>query len=194
MTSGSNLVFAVIFKCCPRTDVVSVVIALHSICAVSLFLFPVVPLYPVLLAHCAIFGLAMSTATSMIPLLFHLFVDSDDLTLGFGFGIIPIGIGSVVGPLLAGLLFDKNSSYIHSFYIPGLAYVICNIFLLQPCISRLRTTRMKAREHGGTKHGSNDGCANNDISISSVQLQLCDGNEEPDTGTSNPSFVVDDEG
>jgi predicted MFS family arabinose efflux permease len=120
-------------------DTLRVLVGMFTVMGVSLLLFPAVRLYPVLLAHCAIIGVGMTPTVSLTLLVLHRFVAMDDLLLAYGVHSGFVGIGAIVGPMVAGFVYDITRDYSFSFYIAGTSVILGNLLLLKPCISSYRS-------------------------------------------------------
>lgn len=78
-----------------------------SVCGVSILLIPLATWsYVLLLILCAIFGITFGSSFSFTPMITSRLVDMDDFTVAYGLILLVQGIGSLVGPPLAGWIFD----------------------------------------------------------------------------------------
>lgn len=62
--------------------------------------------YTFLVILCAIFGVTFASSFSFTPIITTRLVDMDDFTLAYGLILLVQGIGSLVGPPLAGFIYD----------------------------------------------------------------------------------------
>lgn len=62
--------------------------------------------YPFLMVLSAVFGVTFGSSFSFTPMITSRLVDMDDFTLAYGLILLVQGIGSLIGPPLAGLIFD----------------------------------------------------------------------------------------
>lgn len=62
--------------------------------------------YTALAVFCSIFGVTFASTFSFTPIITSRLVDMDDFTLAYGLILLVQGIGSLVGPPLAGFIFD----------------------------------------------------------------------------------------
>ena len=62
--------------------------------------------YTALVILCAIFGITFASSFSFTPIITSRLVDMDDFTLAYGLILLVQGVGSLVGPPLAGLIYN----------------------------------------------------------------------------------------
>ena len=62
--------------------------------------------YPALVALAVVFGLTFASTFSFTPSILVSLVDLDDFTCAYGLVLLVQGIGSLVGPPLAGVIYD----------------------------------------------------------------------------------------
>jgi MFS family permease len=62
--------------------------------------------YALLVFCCVLFGLTFASSFSFTPIILVRLVDLDDFTLAYGLVLLVQGIGSLIGPPLAGAIFD----------------------------------------------------------------------------------------
>lgn len=75
-----------------------------------MFLIPfAVSSYPALVVLCALFGVTFASSFSFTPIITSRLVDMDDFTLAYGLILLVQGVGSLVGPPLAGFIFDLTN-------------------------------------------------------------------------------------
>ena len=81
-----------------------------TVCGVSMFCIPLATTsYTVLCILCAIFGVTFASSFSFTPIITSRLVDMDDFTLAYGLILLVQGVGSLVGPPLAGFIFDLTT-------------------------------------------------------------------------------------
>lgn len=81
-----------------------------AVCGVSMFLIPfATSSYPALCALCALFGVTFASSFSFTPIITSRLVDMDDFTLAYGLILLVQGVGSLVGPPLAGFIYDLTN-------------------------------------------------------------------------------------
>lgn len=77
------------------------------VCGASVFLIPLVTYSYTLLILCSVlFGLTFASSFSFTPIILVRLVDLDDFTCAYGLILLVQGIGSLIGPPLAGAIFD----------------------------------------------------------------------------------------
>lgn len=80
------------------------------VCGISMFLVPLATgSYYFLMFLCAVFGVTFGSSFSFTPMITSRLVDMDDFTLAYGLILLVQGIGSLVGPPLAGFIFDLTN-------------------------------------------------------------------------------------
>jgi len=90
------------------------------LCGLSVGLMPVVvKSYPALICLGIIFGLTFASTFSFTPSILVSLVDIDDFTCAYGLVLLVQGIGSLLGPPLAGLIYDVTLRWDDSFYCAG---------------------------------------------------------------------------
>lgn len=79
------------------------------LCGFSMFAIPfATSSYTALATLCAIFGVTFASSFSFTPIITSRLVEMDDFTLAYGLILLVQGIGSLVGPPLAGFIFDST--------------------------------------------------------------------------------------
>lgn len=76
--------------------------------------------YVFLAILCAIFGVTFASSFSFTPIITSRLVEMDDFTLAYGLILLVQGVGSLVGPPLAGFIFDITNRWHDSFYLGGI--------------------------------------------------------------------------
>ncbi|KAG5678198.1 hypothetical protein PVAND_007891 [Polypedilum vanderplanki] len=103
------------------------------LCGLSMFCIPfATSSYTFLMILCAVFGVTFGSSFSFTPMITSRLVDMDDFTLAYGLILLVQGIGSLLGPPLAGAIFDVTNRWDEPFFIGGvmvamsgfLAYII----------------------------------------------------------------------
>lgn len=103
------------------------------LCGLSVALMPVViTSYPALVSLSVLFGLTFASTFSFTPSILVSLVDLDDFTCAYGLVLLVQGVGSLIGPPLAGVMYDITLRWDDTFYAAGffialsgvLAYVI----------------------------------------------------------------------
>ncbi|KAF5282491.1 hypothetical protein FQR65_LT14261 [Abscondita terminalis] len=106
----------------------AVCLILCGISCTSMMLFT--DTYVMLLISAACFGLFFSSNYSFTPALVVDIISLDKFTNAYGLILLSQGIGNLLGPPLAGLLFDLTGNWEQSFWQAGLWIVIAGILLL----------------------------------------------------------------
>ncbi|CAG9811220.1 unnamed protein product [Chironomus riparius] len=99
------------------------------LCGISMFLIPLATSsYAFLMVLCTLFGVTFGSSFSFTPMITSRLVDMDDFTLAYGLILLVQGIGSLIGPPLAGFIYGMTARWDDSFYIGG-AFVMLSGFL-----------------------------------------------------------------
>lgn len=65
--------------------------------------------YTALVVLCAIFGVTFASSFSFTPIITSRLVEMDDFTLAYGLILLVQGVGSLVGPPLAGFIYGLTN-------------------------------------------------------------------------------------
>ncbi|GAB6029793.1 hypothetical protein CHUAL_005507 [Chamberlinius hualienensis] len=107
---------------------------------VCIFLVPFGNSYALLVTICVFFGLFISAYVSLTSIILVDLLGLEKLTNAFGLLILFRGAASIVGPPLAGALYDATGTYDISFYAAGALIVISAILsFMIPCVKRCST-------------------------------------------------------
>jgi MFS family permease len=68
--------------------------------------------YTLLVILCAMFGVTFASSFSFTPIITSRLVDMDDFTLAYGLILLVQGVGSLVGPPIAGSIFDITGRWV----------------------------------------------------------------------------------
>jgi len=68
--------------------------------------------YAFLMILCTLFGVTFGSSFSFTPMITSRLVDMDDFTQAYGLILLVQGIGSLIGPPLAGFIYDLTSRLI----------------------------------------------------------------------------------
>ncbi|ESO12384.1 hypothetical protein HELRODRAFT_63243 [Helobdella robusta] len=83
------------------------------------------------------FGLLIGVYVCLTPVVLVDLLGLEKLSNAFGVVLLFQGIGGVVGPPLAGYIYDRTNNYDHSFYFVGVAILISGLMLYPiPCIRK----------------------------------------------------------
>ncbi|KFB47004.1 AGAP005394-PA-like protein [Anopheles sinensis] len=91
-----------------------------ALCGASIFVMPwLISSYAAMVVLCIIFGFTFASTFSFTPIIMVRLVSLDDFTVAYGLILLVQGIGSLVGPPIAGLLYDITERWDDSFYAAG---------------------------------------------------------------------------
>uniref|UniRef100_A0A182IUD1 Major facilitator superfamily (MFS) profile domain-containing protein n=1 Tax=Anopheles atroparvus TaxID=41427 RepID=A0A182IUD1_ANOAO len=91
-----------------------------ALCGASIFVMPwLISSYAAMVVLCIIFGVTFASTFSFTPIIMVRLVSLDDFTVAYGLMLLVQGIGSLVGPPLAGFLYDVTERWDDSFYAAG---------------------------------------------------------------------------
>ncbi|XP_055602409.1 uncharacterized protein LOC129751125 isoform X2 [Uranotaenia lowii] len=100
-----------------------------ALCGASIAFIPfIVSSYPWMMLMCILFGITFASSFSFTPIILVRLVSLDDFTVAYGLCLLVQGIGSLIGPPLAGFLFDLTSSWDVAFYAGGFFIFLAGIF------------------------------------------------------------------
>jgi len=85
--------------------------------------------YPMMAVYAACFGLFIGVYTCLTPIVLVDLLGLDKLSNAFGLVLLFQGIGAVVGPPMAGALYDKYNNYDYSFYMMGVCVAVSGAML-----------------------------------------------------------------
>ncbi|XP_072047427.1 uncharacterized protein [Amphiura filiformis] len=144
----------------------------YVISGVSNVLNPVSDSYPVLICLSVVIGLTSGVFNSTVPIIAKEYVGAKQVSAGTGLILLIIGISSIVGAYVTGVLADATGSYDIPFYLAGACFLICALLIFAfPGIKLLKCHQ--------TRHKDEDGTTKND------QLELSRSDEIPSTKKSN---------
>nr|XP_040224398.2 uncharacterized protein LOC120950448 [Anopheles coluzzii]XP_040224400.2 uncharacterized protein LOC120950448 [Anopheles coluzzii]XP_040224401.2 uncharacterized protein LOC120950448 [Anopheles coluzzii]XP_040224402.2 uncharacterized protein LOC120950448 [Anopheles coluzzii]XP_049462813.1 uncharacterized protein LOC120950448 [Anopheles coluzzii] len=91
-----------------------------AFCGASIFVMPwLIWSYPAMVVLCIIFGFTFASTFSFTPIIMVRLVSLDDFTVAYGLVLLVQGIGSLIGPPIAGFLYDVTNRWDDSFYAAG---------------------------------------------------------------------------
>ncbi|XP_050091487.1 uncharacterized protein LOC126575038 [Anopheles aquasalis] len=91
-----------------------------ALCGASIFCMPlVIGSHVAMGALCVTFGITFASTFSFTPIIMVRLVSLDDFTVAYGLILLVQGIGSLVGPPIAGFLYDVTNRWDDSFYAAG---------------------------------------------------------------------------
>ncbi|CAG9767259.1 unnamed protein product [Ceutorhynchus assimilis] len=96
--------------------------------------------YIMLQISASLFGISLSSHFAFTPGIVMELVPLDRFTIAYGLQLMCQGIGTLVGPPFAGLLFDLTQNWEQSFYQSGLWMILSGIFV--GCIPYIKNKKM----------------------------------------------------
>uniref|UniRef100_A0A182MLB8 Major facilitator superfamily (MFS) profile domain-containing protein n=1 Tax=Anopheles culicifacies TaxID=139723 RepID=A0A182MLB8_9DIPT len=134
----------------PWVDVSKTYAVCLALCGASIFVMPwVISSYAAMVILCIIFGFTFASTFSFTPIIMVRLVSLDDFTVAYGLVLLVQGIGSLIGPPIAGFLYDVTNRWDDSFYAAGFF-----IFLSGVCawaIGSLEPTPDSEKDDDGEK-------------------------------------------
>ncbi|XP_052896543.1 uncharacterized protein LOC128303587 [Anopheles moucheti] len=104
----------------PWVDVSKTYAVCLALCGASIFVIPwVISSYAAMVVLCIIFGFTFASTFSFTPIIMVRLVSLDDFTVAYGLVLLVQGIGSLIGPPIAGFLYDVTNRWDDSFYAAG---------------------------------------------------------------------------
>uniref|UniRef100_A0A182QGJ6 Major facilitator superfamily (MFS) profile domain-containing protein n=1 Tax=Anopheles farauti TaxID=69004 RepID=A0A182QGJ6_9DIPT len=104
----------------PWVDVCKTYAVCLALCGASIFVMPwLISSYTAMVILCIIFGFTFASTFSFTPIIMVRLVSLDDFTVAYGLVLLVQGIGSLVGPPIAGFLYDVTNRWDDSFYAAG---------------------------------------------------------------------------
>lgn len=106
--------------------------------------FPFCQSYAALVVVSLLFGLFVSAYVSLTSIILVDLLGLDNLTSAFGLLVLFRGVSTLIGPPLAGSLYDATQSFDISFYISGLSlFLAAAVSVLVDVINRRATSKKK---------------------------------------------------
>lgn len=100
--------------------------------------------YPLMCVYAASFGLFIGVYICLTPVVLVDLLGLENLSNSFGLVLLYQGIGAVIGPPMAGAVYDETNDYNNSFYLMGVCVAISGAMLYPiPCIQRYRRRKNK---------------------------------------------------
>ncbi|XP_033638154.1 monocarboxylate transporter 13-like [Asterias rubens] len=114
------------------------------IAGLSVVICPLVQSFAGLVAIVAILGISTGIYKALNTVLIRLFLGADLLSLGIGLFMPYMGIGSIVGPIFVGWLYDINGKYNVALHVSGSITMIGAFsFLLLPYLKKIEQRAAK---------------------------------------------------
>ncbi|XP_021696903.1 uncharacterized protein LOC5565651 isoform X2 [Aedes aegypti] len=99
------------------------------LCGVSIALMPlVITSYWMMGVLSGLFGFTFASTFSFTPIILVRLVSLDDFTVAYGLCLLVQGIGSLIGPPLAGFMYDMTEQWDISFYAAGFFIFLSGVF------------------------------------------------------------------
>jgi MFS family permease len=83
--------------------------------------------YILLVLLAVVFGLTFASSFSFTPIILVRLVDLDDFTVAYGLILLVQGVGSLIGPPLAGFIYEYTNRWDDTFYAAGISISISGI-------------------------------------------------------------------
>ncbi|KAI0229983.1 hypothetical protein LSAT2_019611 [Lamellibrachia satsuma] len=128
-----------------------------TLCGISTFLSIFCFNYEMFVVYAVFFGGCSGVSVCLTPVVLVNLLGTEQFTNAFGLLILFEGVATIVGPPMAGWLYDVTHSYDLPFAIVG-AVTTCSGLILYsiPCVQRLRQRRRRRRleqDNVSTEHG-----------------------------------------
>lgn len=95
--------------------------------------------YASMMVYSFCFGLLIGVYTCLTPIVLVDLLGLEKLSNAFGLVLLYQGIGAVVGPPIAGAIFDSTKNYDNSFIMMGMCLLVSGLMLYPiPCIKRFQ--------------------------------------------------------
>uniref|UniRef100_W8AKZ3 Monocarboxylate transporter 14 n=1 Tax=Ceratitis capitata TaxID=7213 RepID=W8AKZ3_CERCA len=119
------------------------------VCGISVFLMPFLVLnYALLVLVCITFGFTFASSYSFTPSICVSIVDLDDFTCAYGLVLLVQGIGMILGPPIAGEIYEITLRWDGSFYFAGVFIVLSGVasYMVEVCKKRERDSNSTVSE------------------------------------------------
>ncbi|XP_030388021.1 uncharacterized protein LOC115634450 [Scaptodrosophila lebanonensis] len=106
------------------------------VCGVSVFFMPLLlTSYNGLMTMCVIFGFTFASSFSFTPSILVSIVDLDDFTCAYGLVLLVQGVGMIVGPPIAGAIYEYTLRWDDSFYYAGIFIALSGVcsYMIEFC-------------------------------------------------------------
>ncbi|XP_049857262.1 monocarboxylate transporter 13-like isoform X2 [Schistocerca gregaria] len=113
----------------PKVNAVAVYAVCMTVCGLCTAVVPLVHTYIGLMIIACIFGLSISANYTLASIILVEMVSLERFTNGYGLLLLVQGLGNIIGPPLAGWLYDISGSYDLSFYLAGLFIILSGLLL-----------------------------------------------------------------
>ncbi|XP_055839349.1 uncharacterized protein LOC129907258 [Episyrphus balteatus] len=117
------------------------------LCGLSVALIPIfVESYITLVGLCMLFGLTFASSFSFTPSILVSLVDLDDFTCAYGLVLLVQGLGIIVGPPLAGFIYEVTLRWDDSFYAAGFFIALSGVLAYLIEFFERREKRLKGSD------------------------------------------------
>ncbi|KAH8272864.1 hypothetical protein KR018_006164 [Drosophila ironensis] len=106
------------------------------VCGASVFFMPMLMTsYNGLMCMCIIFGFTFASSFSFTPSILVSIVDLDDFTCAYGLVLLVQGVGMIVGPPIAGVIYETTGRWDDSFYYAGIFIALSGVcsYMIEFC-------------------------------------------------------------
>ncbi|OPL21177.1 hypothetical protein AM593_10166, partial [Mytilus galloprovincialis] len=100
-----------------------------SLSGLSLMFYPMFTSFSVLAVISGVFGFFISANYVLSTLILVEFLGMDKLTNAYGLTMLIQGIANMIGPPVAGLLYDTSGSYNNTFYFSSMFIILAGFML-----------------------------------------------------------------
>jgi len=97
-------------------------------------------------ALCGVFGTMIAANYSLTPVILLEVVSLDRFANAYGLLLLVQGIGNLVGPPIAGGMYDFSGSYNMSYWVAGGGIIISNLFIMSPIYRKYQDRRRKEKQ------------------------------------------------
>uniref|UniRef100_A0A6P7GCK0 Uncharacterized protein LOC114340510 n=1 Tax=Diabrotica virgifera virgifera TaxID=50390 RepID=A0A6P7GCK0_DIAVI len=117
------------------------------LCGGVIALVPVITNYPILLAVSGAFGFFIAANYSLTCIILVELITLDRFTNAYGLLLLVQGVANLLGPPLAGWIYDVTGTYSLSFYLAGIFIAISGLMLvIIPIVNRCKKCMRKDEE------------------------------------------------
>merc|ERR1719228_854952 len=140
----------------PSADVVNITTAAFIIGAVASMLLPVLGTsFAMITVYCCLFALSIACYISLRSIVMVQLFGLEKLTNSFGISLLFQGVSSLMGPPIAGMMFEATGSYTLTFIAAGICLLVAGILngpikKIARCEAKYRKRRAEAKESSKT--------------------------------------------
>uniref|UniRef100_A0A1B6C2J0 Major facilitator superfamily (MFS) profile domain-containing protein n=1 Tax=Clastoptera arizonana TaxID=38151 RepID=A0A1B6C2J0_9HEMI len=115
-----------------------------ALCGAVVALIPIIKSYQVLSVVSGAFGLFIAANYSLTSIILVEVITLERFTNAYGLLLLVQGVANLIGPPLAGWLYDITGSYDLSFYLAGIFIALSGVLLVVlPSVEKIRSCRKK---------------------------------------------------